>query len=451
MLMRDTPEFAAAWLGAVRAGAVAVALNGKASEADYRHVLADSGARLALIEDVYAAARPDLTAELAHEGRLVVAGALPGVPAWRDRLRAVRRDAPFPAEAETPAFLLYSSGTSGQPKGIVHAHRSFACLGRAFDTIGLAAGERVFSTSRFFFAYGLEHGLLGALAHGATSIVHPDWPDVDAVIDLVARHAPAAVFSVPTMYRRLLAEPSERLAPLRKVRRFVAAGEPLSGPLVARWRKAVGAELLNLYGMSETFCACMMTPPGTSDGTRTGVPFAGVEVRLRDAQGADVASGEPGVLWVRHPAQANGYANLPEATREQFADGWFCTRDIFSRDAQGQYVHQGRVDDLLKVAGQWVQPVELEELAELQPAVGEAACVPVPDADGLQRLALFITATGDPVAAQRAAMEACERSLPRHKQPKWVRAVAELPRTATGKIQRFRLREMLERELSGKD
>ena len=156
-------------------------------------------------------------------------------------------------------------------------------------------------------------------------------------------------------------------------------------------------------------------------------------------------------MWLKHPAQASGYANLPEQTREQFRDGWFCSRDLFLRDNEGYYVHQGRADELLKIAGQWVQPGELEEIAALEATVSEAACVPVADSDGLERLALFVTPKGDPAAAQRAAFEACERLLPRHKRPKWVRAVEELPRTATGKVQRFRLREILERELSGKD
>ncbi|MGH8739969.1 MAG: class I adenylate-forming enzyme family protein [Burkholderiales bacterium] len=451
ILMRDTPQFAAAWLGAVRAGAVAVALNNKLTEAEYRHILADSSARLALVEDVFAAARPDLTAELAREGRIAIAGEAAGLPAWRDKLRAARASAAFEAHPEAPAFLLYSSGTTGRPKGIVHVHRGFASLGLAFRALGLSEADRIFTTSKFFFAYGLEHGLLGALALGATSIVHPDWPDAEAVIDLVARHRPAAMFSVPTIYRRLLAQPRARLAPFRQVRRFVAGGERLSTQLVGQWRQAVDAELLNLYGMSETFCACMLTPPGTSNGARTGVPFPGVEVRLRDAAGNECAPHEPGVLWVRHPAQASGYANLPAHTREQFSDGWFCSRDVFVRDAEGYYIHQGRSDELLKIAGQWVQPGELEELASLEAAIAEAACVPVADADGLERLALFVTANGDPAAAQQAAVEACERALPRHKRPKWVRAVEELPRTATGKVQRFKLREILERELSGKD
>jgi acyl-coenzyme A synthetase/AMP-(fatty) acid ligase len=160
---------------------------------------------------------------------------------------------------------------------------------------------------------------------------------------------------------------------------------------------------------------------------------------------------EDGVLWIRHPALASGYANLPRESSEQFRDGWFCTRDLFVRDAEGYYVHKGRSDELVKIAGQWVQPAELEQAAALEPAIVEAACVSVPDADGLERLALFVTACGDPAAALQAASAACARALPQHKRPKWVRAVAELPRTASGKVQRYKLRALLARELAGKD
>ena len=426
-VMRDTPEFAAAWLGAVHAGAVAVALNSKLSEPDYRHILADSRARFAILDDEFAAAR-------------AVLGSI-----CRDRL-ALARAEPIPSvdvAPDAPALCLYSSGTTGRPKGILHAHRAALSIGEAFRALGVREGERVFTTSKFFFAYGLEHGLLAPLAMGVTSILSADWPDAEAVVRIIERHRPHALFSVPTIYRRLLAEPGGRLAPLRAVRHFVAGGERLSPQLVQQWRAAVDGELLNLYGMSEGFCACMMTPPGTSDGLRTGKPFPIAEVRLLDADGAEPPPGEPGVLWLRHPAQARGYANLPDDTQSQFRDGWFCSRDLFVRDAEGFYVHQGRSDELVKVAGQWVWPTELEQAALVADAVTEAACVPVPDGEGLQRLALFVTGKEN---AASAAAGACER-LPRHKRPKWIRAVAELPRTATGKVQRYKLREILEREL----
>lgn len=157
--------------------------------------------------------------------------------------------------------------------------------------------------------------------------------------------------------------------------------------------------------------------------------------------------GATGVLWVRHPALSPGYVNRPEATREQFRDGWFCTRDLFVRDAEGFYVHQGRSDELLKVAGQWVQPGELEEAVLGLASVAEAACVAAPDDDGFERLALFVAARGaDAPAALAAAAAACEQKLPRHKRPKWILPVAELPRTATGKVQRYKLRELLAQE-----
>lgn len=448
LLMLDTPAFAAAWLGAVHAGAVAVALNTKLSEAEYRHIRADSGARLAIVEAPFVRARADLATE--HAGDLVVAGEEESGPrSWRRALAAAAAQAvPYAAQATDPAFWLYSSGTTGKPKGIIHAHRSLLPAGQGQrDVIGLAAGEKSFTTSKLFFAYALEHGLLGPLAIGAAAILEPDWPDAETALAQVERHRPAAFFSVPTFYRRLLALGAARLAPFRHVRRFVAAGERVPAQLVEQWRAATGGEMLSLYGMSETFCACMITPPGTANGTHTGKPLAGVEAELRRADGGEAAANEAAELWLRHPALALGYANQPEQTAAQFRDGWFGTRDLFLRDADGNYSHQGRSDERLKIAGQWVQPGELEEAIAGDPQITEAACVQVTDAEGFERLALFVAARGDVPNALAAAGRACEEKLPRYKQPKWIRSVAELPRTATGKIQRFKLREIIEREI----
>jgi benzoate-CoA ligase len=434
-LMRDTPECAAAWLGALRAGAAALGVNPRLTPAEIRHVLDDSRARIVLIEDAVAPAQNALT------GRVVTTAA------WREQLQGRHDAAAVDVAEDAAAFCLYSSGTTGKPKGMAFGHRAVLEVGQAFRAFGIGPDDRVFTTSKLYFAYGLEHALLAPLALGATSILCADWPEAGPVLRIVEQHRPSAMFSVPTVYRRLLVEAGKKLDAFRSMRRFIAAGERLSPQLVAQWRQATGGELLNLYGMSETFCACMVTPPGTSNGERTGQPLATAEVRLRDSEGREPAAGDPGVLWVRHPAMTRGYLHQPEKTREQFDDGWFCSRDVFVRDAQGYFVHQGRSDELLKVAGQWVRPGEVEEAASLDAAVGEAACVPVLDGDGLQRLALFVT--GAP-GADRAAAAACERALPPHKRPKWVRVVAELPRTATGKVQRFKLREILERELSGK-
>ena len=452
LLMRDTPEFAAAWLETVHAGAVAIALNSKLSAEEFRHVLADSGARLAIVEDLFAAARPDLAAEHAAVTVIAGEGGRGGAArSWREAWERALPRAAFDAQPDTPAFWLYSSGTTGKPKGIIHAHRSLLHAGQGMrEVIGLGPGDKVFATSKLFFAYALEHGLLGPLAIGATSVLDPEWADADRVLDLVSAQRPDAFFSVPTFYRRLLSLGAERLAPFRSVRRFVAAGERLPAPLVEQWRAATGGEILSLYGMSETFCACMVTPPGTSAAGRTGKPLEGVGTRLETADGWAVAPGETGTLWIRHPALALGYANRPEETAAQFRDGWFCSRDLFVRDSEGHFCHQGRADELLKIAGQWVQPAELEEVFAGDPAITEVACVPVTDGDGFERLALFVAARDDAERAAAAAGVACER-LPRHKRPKWIRTLDELPRTSTGKVQRFKLRALLERELAGGD
>ncbi|HEY5635950.1 MAG TPA: AMP-binding protein [Burkholderiales bacterium] len=453
LLMRDTPEFVAAWLGAVHAGMIAVALNTKISPADFLHIRTDSEARLAIVEADFARAQPDLTAQLAGEGVLAIAGAepLPGVPAWRDALaRAPAHAEAFDAAPGEPALWIYSSGTTGRPKGIIHTHRTIETCGQLErDLLGLQAGDTVFATSKLFFSYALENGLLGPLSVGATALLHPDWAEAETVAALIDRHAPTAVFSVPSFYRRLLALPPAQRAGLDKVRHYVSAGERLPVSVAAPWREATGREIVSAYGMSETFCVALAAAGVSASGVRTGRPLAGVEVRLLNEAGAEPAPGEPGVLWVRHPALALGYVNRPEATREQFVDGWFCTRDVFVRDAEDCYAHQGRADEFLKVAGQWVQPGDVEEAVSGLDAVLEAACVSVMDADGFERLALFVIARDDARAATDAAGEACAAKLPRHKRPKWIRVVAELPRTATGKMQRYKLREQLQRELGG--
>jgi 3-hydroxybenzoate/4-hydroxybenzoate---CoA ligase len=454
LLLRDTPEHAAAWLGAVHAGAVAIGLNTRLSEAEYRYVCADSGVRVSLVEDRFVRARPDLAAEFALRGSLAVGGedAPPGTCSWRallDRMTPTERA--HPALPGDPAFWLYSSGTTGKPKGIIHSHKDVLSAGQVYgETLGLAPGDKVFVTSKLFFAYALDHGFLGSLAHGLTAVLHPDWPDVDEACEIVARERPAVFASVPSFYRRLAALPDRKLEPFRTVRHFLSGGERIPEPLAVRWMQATGGELLSIYGMSETFGVCMVTPRGLAGAARPGKPLRGVEVRLAPKEGASAAQGEPGVLWVKHPAVALGYANLPEATSAQFCDGWFCTNDLFQRDAEGLYTHQGRSDELLKIAGQYVQPAEIEQAVAGEPLIAEAACVRVVDLDGFDRLALFVAAHGDAAAALEAAQRACEARLPRFKRPKWVRGVAEIPRTATGKVQRYRLSEMLARELSGK-
>jgi len=438
--MHDTPEFVAADLGALKIGAVAVALNTRATAAALAFYAADSAAKLLLLD---AAFLPLLKASASEIAVAVAGGAAGGLPSW-DAACAAAPDAldPAPTRAEEPAFWIYSSGTTGDPKAIVHAHKDVLPAGRVLtEVLGLRPGARVLSTSKLFFAYALDNAFLGALRVGASIVLHPDWPDPTATLALIERHRPDAVFSVPSFYRRLLAEAQERPDVLGGVAHYLSGGEAVPEALDQRWRAAVGRPILDVYGTSETFCVAIATRPGEARLGSVGRPMPGVRTRLLDETGAEVEPGAPGVLWIDHPALASGYWHRPDLTAESFREGWFNTRDRFRVDADGLWHHLGRADDMLKIAGQWVSPGAIEAVLARVPGVAEAACVPVPDADGFPRLAA--------PALEGAVTEICARELPRHQRPRWLRLVAELPRTATGKVQRYKLKEALMAELAG--
>jgi len=442
MLMDDSPMFCAAFLGALKAGLVAVPVNTRLPPSDVGFILADSEARLLLFDPAHA----PLAAQAAGvRTRLQMARGGPG------SLEVLARDAApmqasHPTRADETAFWLYSSGTTGRPKAILHSHANASQAGKLLrEVASVRPGTVILATSKLFFAFALDNAFTGAIACGATTILNEGWPEPETIASQVERHRPGVFFTVPTFFRRLLALPGAKLAPFSRIPFVATGGERLPDAILRQWRAAVGTEILVCYGMSETFCNAISNFPGRTRDASTGVPLAGVQTRIVDGAGIEVGPGEPGVLWLRHPSLALGYKD-PVATANAFRDGWFCTGDLFTRDADGYFYHQGRSDELYKVAGQWVRPAELEEAVLLDENVREAACVVVPDQDGFDRLALFVVPRDTSGAAALAAQR-CAAALPRHSQPKWIREVRELPRTATGKIQRFRLRAQLSAEL----
>ncbi len=416
----DGFDWVVAWLGAMWAGGIAVGVNPKIPASEWQYILDEAGF------DVIIADRSDDTP-----------------PPWRARVvgveegrHAVSATAPVPAlqvPEETPAFWVHSSGTSGKPKAVVHAHRCLREIGRiSAERFGIGAGDRLFASSRLFFAYPLTNLLLAGLRLGATLILDAQWPNAASVAATVARTRPSVLFSVPSLYRDLLHQDLAQSLPTAGVRLCVSAGEALPPQLRERWVTQGGPPIVDGYGASETLVLVMQ-----AQDARGFAPSPGVEVRALD----DVAPGVPTRLLIRTPMLALGYLDRPQAQAETFRDGAFCPADLWQRDADGFWQFAGREDSLVKIRGRWVNLIELgEQLAAQARAVVEGAAVCVPDADGVDAVAYFYVAA-DATSAQ-AALHAHAATLPQHQRPRWLHAVDSLPRGPTGKLLRRTLQEL---------
>ena len=438
LLLADGPGWAATFFGALKLGAVAVPINTRLTPADLGVVLADCRPRV-LVADrgVLEGAGVDalaLGARAVVDFDALVADAVPTGPLL-----------PESVGADAMAFWLYTSGTTGRPKAAVHCHRTLPA-GRHFaELLGVSAADRVFATSKLFFAYALGNALLIPLHARARTYLHPGWPDLAEVARVMGEFAPTLFFSVPTVYARLLRSdlPADTF---RSARLCVSAGERLSADLYEAWRARFGVELLDGIGATETIFMVLSSRPGESREGSTGTPVPGTEARLLDADGATVARGAQGVLWVRTPSLARGYWQRPEATGRAFDGEWFRTGDVYYVDADGHWIHCGRQDDLFKVAGQWVVPADVEAVALRHPAVLEAGLVGAEEESGLVKPYLFVVprAAGADAAALAAELrERLAREAPAHARPREIIVVPALPRTATGKLQRHRLRDHL--------
>lgn len=437
VFMADGPGWAATFFGALKLGAVAVPLNTRLTGADLRSVVADCRPRVLV----------------ADRGLLDGAGVDPLVVGARavtdfDALMAEAAPSgpivPEPVGADAMAFWLYTSGTTGRPKAAVHCHRTLPACRHFAELLGVSAADRVFATSKLFFAYALGNALLIPLHARARTYLHPGWPDPAEVARVMSDFAPTLFFSVPTIYARLLRSdlPADTF---RSVRLCVSAGERLSADLYEAWRARFGVELLDGIGATETVFMVLSNRPGQSRAGTSGLPVPGTEARLLDAEGHPVPDGAEGVLWVRTPSQAAQYYQRLDHSRRTFVGEWFRTGDIYRRDADGYHVHCGREDDFFKVAGQWVVPAEVESVLLRHPGVVDGGVVGAMEAGGLIKPYVFVVPR-DPAASPEALQDDVRRylesALAPHQRPRAIRVVSELPRTATGKLQRFRLREM---------
>jgi benzoate-CoA ligase family protein len=447
LLLPDGLAWAATFFGALRIGAVAVPLNTRLGGAAWAAMLADSDARVlvadsSLLEDL----APKL-GDLPHLAQVIVAA--DDAPTGLEALGAAAPSVlvPEPVDGDAMAFWLYTSGTTGGPKAAIHRHRDLlACRHYGIDVLGATATDRVLATSKLFFAYALGNALLIPLFVGARTFLDPRWAEPDAVARTVMTFRPTLLFSIPTFYARLLRAELPRDT-FRSVRACVSAGERLPTEVYEAWRARFGVEILDGLGATETIFMVLANRPGASRAGSAGMVVPGTEARLLDADGRPVPDGTPGVLHVCTPSASLGYWNQADHTRRAFADGWFRTGDLLTRDADGFYHHRGRADDVFKVAGQWVAPADVERVLLAHPAVAEAAVVGAAETGGLVKPFAFVVAkTGERaerLTDELAALVAAE--LPPHQRPRRIVLIDELPRTATGKVQRFVLRDRVER------
>ncbi len=442
LLLRDTPAFHAGFLGTLRGGFVPVPISTLLPPKDVAFIARDAAVRALLLDATLPASVRD--AALFPDG----ATALVARDGVFDGL--VRRPDPAdaPTRASDDAFFLYTSGTTGEPKGVVHRHVDLPATAEHYGRgiLELGPRDRVLSTAKLFFAYGLGNSLSFPLLLGAEVVLLPERPTPEAIFALLRDERPTLFFGVPTLYAALLAHP-ELPSALAGVRLCVSAGEALAKALFTRWRERFGVEILDGLGSTEMLHIFLSNRAGAARPGSSGTPVPGYRVRVVDDGGRDVPDGEAGTLLAHGPSAALRYHDRDAQTAAtMFAPGWLRTGDSYRRDADGFYWHVGRSDDLMKVSGQYVSPVEVEAALAEHASVVEAAVVAHADEHGLVKPHAFVVLRPDVRSGQALAEELqafVKARLAPHKYPRWVEFVDALPKTATGKIQRFQLRKGL--------
>jgi benzoate-CoA ligase family protein len=413
---------------------------------DYKFMIQDSGCAglvwspefAAEVEPALAAATPAPKVALPVEGaERSIAKLLPGAPAELDAV---------PAAATSPCFWLYSSGSTGRPKGVVHRHRDLVATSELFSrgVLGVREDDVMFSAAKLFFAYGLGNANSFPLWAGATTTLLDARPTAQNTFEHIQKYRPTLYFGVPTMYAAQLQALEAERADLSSIRFCVSAGEALPVHLYERWKELTGLRIIDSIGTTESANAFIANRPGEERPGSSGKPVPGYEARIVDPGGAELPAGETGRLQVKGLSMGAYYWNNPEKTRATMLPGdWVDTGDTFRRDEDGFYFYAGRSDDMLKVGGIWCSPIEIEAKLIEHPKVLEVAVVGRPDAAGLVKPEAWVVLRDGVVGSDALAedlMAHCKTRLAPYKFPRQIHFVQELPKTATGKIQRFRLR-----------
>ncbi len=460
ILLTDSPEFITSFIATISLGAIAVPINLALRPEDQLLILRDCGARAAIVEAQTAESLFRSSDNKTEVRDLLLVNRDDGsdapwpIPALKaqDFARAKRSGLgdrfPAPAVDEADAFILYTSGSTGEPKGAVHRQSDIFYTNQTFCTevLRLRESDRLFSSSRLPFAYGLGNSFTFPLLNGLATIICREKPAPDVVNRILNEYRPTVFFGVPMVYSMLLDHhrgPGNALD-TSSLRLCVSAGEALPAQLGEDWEKTFGVPVLDGIGSTEMLHMFMSNHEGEVRYGSSGRLLRGYDARLIDHEGVATPAGEAGNLWIRGDSAATRYWRRPETSAETFVDGWVRTGDLYRVDDRGLWWHMGRSDDCFKPTGQWVSPIEVEGVLLRSEAVRAAAVVEGSDEHGLSCVCAFVVCTDDVhEAVEESLRDLCKSALPRFKQPRRYLFVSELPYTATGKIQRFKLREQL--------
>jgi 4-hydroxybenzoate-CoA ligase len=450
LLLLDTVDFPVAFWGAIKAGVVPVCLNTLLTPEQYTYILADSRAKALFVSAPLLSAVQPILGRLPFLRHVFVAGGEP--PSFALSFRGELGFQGTEAEiadtcCDETAFWLYSSGSTGMPKGARHVHTSPMETARLTGQgcLGMREDDLVYSAAKLFFAYGLGNAMTFPLSVGATAVLRPERPTPELVFATLKQYQPTFFFGVPTLYNAMLAYPQgTRENSSQRLRICVSAGEALPAEVGKAFAARFGVDILDGVGSTEMLHQYVCNSPGALKYGTSGRPVPGYEVRLVDEQGNDVPDGEVGEMLVKGPSAADGYWNQRDKSRTTFEGGWTRSGDKYIRDADGFYTYQGRTDDMFKVSGIWVSPFEVESALIGHAAVLEAAVVPKEDTDGLVKPKAFVVLKPGQTVGNGLPNELKEHVKAKAgmwKYPRWIEFVDGLPKTATGKIQRFKLRE----------
>ena len=449
LLMHDTIDWPVCFLGCLYAGVVPVAVNTLLTAQDYAYILAHSRVQAALVSGALLPVLADAMAHTAHEvGTLLVS--LPvgklhaGVRDLEVALNAASaRETPAPTGPDDPGFWLYSSGSTGKPKGTVHTQGNLWWTAELYGkpVLGLTADDVCFSAAKLYFAYGLGNALTFPLSVGATVVLMAERPTPDATFKRWVEHQPTVFFGAPTGFAGMLASPRLPERAAVALRMCSSAGEALPAEIAQRFRAHFGCDIIDGIGSTEMLHIFLSNRPGDVRYGTTGKPVPGYDIELRGEDGHGVGDGEVGDLYIRGPSSALLYWGNREKSRDTFQGGWTKSGDKYVRDADGYYTYAGRSDDMLKVSGIYVSPFEVETTLMQHSAVLEAAVIGTQDAEGLTKTKAFVVLKDGQAATEEELKAFVKERLAPYKYPRQVEFLPELPKTATGKIQRFRLRE----------